>query len=250
MARMDTGHGWAIIKSQVLEAKQSKYPLKGFASIRDRLLKEDCDAIGRLRTFCDILKQQGYKVEHLQGAQWQQLWIRTQIVDRRTGRPIAAVKKLSQLRDIRARWPRRVLRLHGWDVVGETQTALLHKCAMRLPDYERHFLPVANFVLLLRHRAALRVDPYDVKIGILNQKMTMDALRTIITLVYSPGPVQLYGETYTLREALESHELIQTWMTSQDESLSIGPNMQKRIQNRWLVVKGSNGLIRAKPKLV
>ncbi len=265
MARDDLTKEWHETTIQICTAIKRNLPLEEFACIRDRLLTKDGNVSGMIYALYDALARSGYDLEHVEGVQWDQFRTRARKIkqDVLGTRPqdsksltrsyMQTKNRLRQLSTILDRWPSHVLH-YGLDSKGQTKIKCLFRCAQRFPHFEKDFVPIANYVLVLKHRAALRGRSYDKTIGFYKTKcLWLSVLSIIAKLGTSSTLVSEHGEQFTLEAALSSSELVESWITSKDGCLSVRTELLKDCQQyAWplfLLQKDRYGLLHAKPNM-
>ena len=249
------------ISIQIHEAENSEYSLELFARVRDRLLRNDSRNSAMIYHLRHALNRKGHDLEHL-GVDWHRFRSRARRIEKerltnglQTQSWQVAERRLKQIKFILDRWPRDVLRHYGWGSTGQSKIRELYNCSKEFPNFEQDFVPVANYVLMLKHRAAIqRSGSYERTIGF-NPKQVFRTkdLPIISKLKNSLAPISKYGEVFTLQAALNSREEVQAWMTANEGSRRmIRELLEVPVKYSWrlfLLEKDRYGLLEAKNSL-
>jgi hypothetical protein len=139
-----------------------------YLSFRDQLLakRERVDTcIATLKTIITVACPQINETERYLDPRWEELFTLAESIESsaqeedgslgKRKRGYNEVHRLRNLAVVSALWSPALVRYYGWNTAAQGCIRLLKTCALRYPNFSRHFRPYLNRVLLDRHCQAI-----------------------------------------------------------------------------------------------
>lgn len=171
------------------------------------------------------------------------------------------VRRKRNFTTLAALWSPRLAKHYGWYSASQRQMQLLCTCAREYLDFSQDFVPVANIVLLARHRTSLVNNKVE-RIGEASRTtheadpelkfpLLLQDLQHLVNL-RTTGRVNVYGQQLTRSSVLDEEELT-LWTTNEDGDIPIAQSTLRRKRplhyHQFLLEQDAHSLLQVRKSL-